>query len=42
VVSAVKQNRFYILTHPAIKGAIRARMEDVLEERSPRDPLRLK
>jgi NAD(P)-dependent dehydrogenase (short-subunit alcohol dehydrogenase family) len=42
VVAAVKENRFYILTHPAIKGAVRARMEDVLEERAPRDPLRLK
>jgi NAD(P)-dependent dehydrogenase (short-subunit alcohol dehydrogenase family) len=41
VVAAVKAGRFYILTHPAIKGAIRARMEDVLEERLPRDPLRL-
>jgi hypothetical protein len=37
----VKEARFYILTHPAIKGAIRARMEDVLEERTPRDPLKL-
>ena len=42
VVAAVKANRFYILTHPAIKGAIRARMEDVLEERAPRDPLALR
>jgi len=42
VVAAVKQTRFYVLTHPAIKGAVRARMEDVLEERAPRDPLRLK
>jgi NAD(P)-dependent dehydrogenase (short-subunit alcohol dehydrogenase family) len=42
VVAAVKENRFYILTHPAIKGAVRARMEDMLEERTPRDPLRLK
>ena len=42
VVAAVKENRFYVLTHPAIKGAVRARMEDVLEERPPRDPLRLK
>src|SRR5262245_56472487 len=42
VVAAVKANRFYILTHPAIKGAVRARMEDVLDERAPRDPLRLK
>jgi NAD(P)-dependent dehydrogenase (short-subunit alcohol dehydrogenase family) len=42
VVRAVKENRFYILPHAAIKGAVRARMEDVLDERPPRDPLRLK
>jgi NAD(P)-dependent dehydrogenase (short-subunit alcohol dehydrogenase family) len=42
VVAAVKQNRFYVLTHPGIKGAVRSRMEDLLEERAPRDPLRLK
>lgn len=42
VIAAVKENRFYVLTHPGIKGAVRARMEDVLEERAPRDPLRLK
>jgi NAD(P)-dependent dehydrogenase (short-subunit alcohol dehydrogenase family) len=41
VVDAVKTRRFYVLTHPRIKGAIRARMEDVLEERPPRDPLNL-
>ena len=41
VVAAVKAERFYILTHPAIKGAIRARMDDILDERLPRDPLRL-
>lgn len=41
VVEAVKEQRFYVLTHPRIKGAIRARMEDILEERSPRDPLGL-
>ena len=41
VVNAVKAGRFYILTHPRIKGAIRARMEDILEERAPRDPLNL-
>jgi short-subunit dehydrogenase len=41
VVQAVKEERFYILTHPRIKGAIRARMEDILEERTPRDPLSL-
>jgi NAD(P)-dependent dehydrogenase (short-subunit alcohol dehydrogenase family) len=41
VVDAIRQGRFYILTHERIKPAIRARMEDVLEERAPRDPLGL-
>jgi len=41
VVQAVKEERFYVLTHPRIKGAIRARMEDMLEERAPRNPLAL-
>jgi hypothetical protein len=40
-VAAVKEERFYILTHPRIKGAIQARMEDIVSERAPRDPLRL-
>jgi len=35
VVAAVKDERFYILPHPEFKAAIRARMEDVLEERNP-------
>ena len=41
VVAAVKEERFYILTHPRIKGAIRARMEDILDERAPRNPMAL-
>ena len=41
VVAAVKAQRFYILTHPRIKGAIEARMHDILEERAPRNPLAL-
>jgi NAD(P)-dependent dehydrogenase (short-subunit alcohol dehydrogenase family) len=41
VVAAVKENRFYILTHPRIKGAIQARMEDILEGRAPRNPMAL-
>jgi NAD(P)-dependent dehydrogenase (short-subunit alcohol dehydrogenase family) len=41
VVTAVKEDRFYILTHPRIKGAIQARMEDILQDRAPRDPLKL-
>ncbi len=41
VLAAVKEDRFYILTHPRIKGAIRARMEDILEGRQPRNPMSL-
>jgi hypothetical protein len=41
VVAAVKEERFYILTHPRIKGAIQARTEDILGERAPRNPLAL-
>ena len=41
VVAAIKNERFYILTHPRIKGAIQARMEDILEGRPPRNPLAL-
>ena len=41
VVAAVKEDRFYVLTHPRIKGAIQARMEDILGERSPRNPMDL-
>ena len=41
VVQAVKEERFYILTHPAILGAVRARMEDILEGKTTRDPMSL-
>ena len=41
VVQAVKEERFYVLTHPRIKGAIGARMEDILQERPPRNPMSL-
>ena len=41
VLAAIRDERFYILTHPRIKGAIQARMEDVLNERAPRNPLSL-
>jgi len=41
VVQAIKEERFYILTHPRIKGAIAARMEDILNDRTPRNPLQL-
>ena len=38
-LEAVRSDRFYILTHPAIKGAIEMRMRDILEERLPANPM---
>ncbi|MCI0750013.1 MAG: SDR family NAD(P)-dependent oxidoreductase [Nevskiales bacterium] len=38
-VDAVKADRFYILTHPAIKGAVETRLRDILEERLPTNPM---
>jgi NAD(P)-dependent dehydrogenase (short-subunit alcohol dehydrogenase family) len=37
VLDAIRQERFYIFTHPRIKPAIQSRMEDVLNERNPID-----
>lgn len=34
-LNAVREGRFYILTHPKIKGAIETRMRDILDERQP-------
>ena len=41
VFEAVRDERFYILTHPKIMGAVQARMEDILSGANPRDPLAL-
>lgn len=38
-MDAVKANRFYILTHPKIKGAIEMRMRDILDDRAPSNPM---
>ncbi len=38
-MDAVKANRFYILSHPKIKGAIEARMRDILDDRLPTNPM---
>lgn len=38
---AVREERFYVLSHPKIRGAIQARMEDLLAGANPRDPLSL-
>ncbi len=35
VFQAIRDETFYILTHPEMKEAVRVRMEDILEERNP-------
>jgi NAD(P)-dependent dehydrogenase (short-subunit alcohol dehydrogenase family) len=35
VFKAIRDERFYILTHPELKEAVRVRMEDILQERNP-------
>ena len=35
VYDAVKNNKFYILTHPEFESAIQTRMEDILQKRNP-------
>jgi len=42
VFEAVRDERFYILTHHKILGAVQARLEDILRGTNPRDPLTLK
>jgi NAD(P)-dependent dehydrogenase (short-subunit alcohol dehydrogenase family) len=39
VVAAIRDERFYILTHPDTKPAVAVRMKDILEDRTPKiDP----
>ncbi len=42
VFEAVRDGRFYILTHPKIKAAIETRMQDILLERDPTDTFKPK
>ena len=42
VFECVRENRFYCLTHPKILGSVAMRLEDILEQRNPRDPFSLK
>ncbi|MGI8550719.1 MAG: hypothetical protein ACR2PL_08020, partial [Dehalococcoidia bacterium] len=35
VFEAIREEKFYILTHPNIKQRVRSRLEDILEERNP-------
>lgn len=36
VLDAIREDRFYIITHEETKGRVRAKMEDILEGRNPR------
>ena len=38
VFEALRKDRFYLLTHPEGKEAVRTRMEDILQERNPTPP----
>jgi hypothetical protein len=40
VFNAIRQERFYILTHPEVKSSVQERMEAILQERNPQNPLR--
>jgi NAD(P)-dependent dehydrogenase (short-subunit alcohol dehydrogenase family) len=39
VFEAVRDERFYVLTHPRILPAVEARMRDIVDGRNPRSPL---
>jgi NAD(P)-dependent dehydrogenase (short-subunit alcohol dehydrogenase family) len=39
VFQAMQEEKFYIITHPDLKPAIQDRMEDLLDESTPREPL---
>ncbi|MBL8150238.1 MAG: SDR family NAD(P)-dependent oxidoreductase [Blastocatellia bacterium] len=39
VMQAVREEKFYILTHQKMKPMIEARMQEILQERNPTDPL---
>ena len=39
VFDAVRERKFYIFPHPDLKAAVRLRMEDILQERNPTNPL---
>jgi len=35
---AIRENRFYVITHPNILQSVELRMQDVLRQRNPSDP----
>ena len=43
LMEAIREQRFYVLTHPGITAGVRTRMEDIIEQRnpSPQEPLEI-
>jgi hypothetical protein len=39
---AIRENRFYLITHPKILKSVELRMQDVLSQRNPSDPFAFK
>jgi NAD(P)-dependent dehydrogenase (short-subunit alcohol dehydrogenase family) len=40
VIDAVRDDRFYIYSHPNALGSVQTRLEDVMQRRNPTDPLK--
>ena len=38
VFDAMREQRFYIYSHPKALGSVQTRLEDVLQSRNPSDP----
>lgn len=39
---AIRENRFYVVTHPRILSSVELRLQDVVEQRNPSDPFTFK
>jgi NAD(P)-dependent dehydrogenase (short-subunit alcohol dehydrogenase family) len=39
---AIRENRFYVITHPAIMPSVQMRLDDIAQQNHPRDPMSLK
>jgi hypothetical protein len=40
VIDAVRDDRFYIYSHPKALASVQTRLEDVMQQRNPSDPLK--
>jgi len=40
VLDAVRDDRFYVFSHPKALGSVQSRLEDVVQQRNPSDPLK--